>query len=153
MLHQDLWTDSGLGMALDGGVQVRAPLEDLISLRNLGWFSFGSRLSNFANSGMRWDGGRDALNFNYTFGVAWENEVGDLSWILSRDRVHHYTNASHTGVEVAYRHFLSLRLGQKGFGGELTYGAGFRFSQFEIDYAGLAHDLGRVHRMSFNYKF
>jgi hypothetical protein len=152
-LHQDLWTDSGVGLALDGGVQMRAPLEDLFSLKNLGWFSIGTRLSNFANSGMRWDGGRDALNFNYTTGFAWENELGDISWVLSRDRIHHYTSSHHTGFELAFRHFVFLRAGLKGFGGEFTYGAGFHFQRIEIDYAGLLHDLGRVHRMSFNYKF
>jgi hypothetical protein len=153
LLHQDLWSDEGVGLSLDGGVQFRAKLEDLISIRRLGWISFGTRLSNFANSGMRWDGGRDALNFNYALGFAWENSIGDFSWTLARDIDHHYSTSHHSGLEIGYRNIVFLRTGVQGRDGEWTYGAGFRFQRIDLDYAGLSHDLGRVHRMSFSLSF
>ena len=153
MIRSELDGQSGSGIGLDAGAQVHAELVDLTSLKGLGRLSLGARLDNFTNTGLKWSRGEDAIHYYHVLGLAWSDAWGDFAWSLSRDHDHHYDTQQRTGLELRYRDRLALRLGHQGRDGTLTYGAGFRLRGLTLDYAGLDHDLGRLHRMSFIYAF
>jgi len=153
MVRSTLDGASGSGVGLDAGAQVQARLEDMIGVKRLGRVSLGARLENFTNTGLRWERGEDAIHYFHVLGAAWSAESGPVGWTLSRDWDHHYDTQQRTGLEIRHRGGLSLRAGHQGRDGRLTYGAGFQLKGLQVDYAGLDHDLGRLHRMSFIYAF
>lgn len=152
LIRSELDDSAGSGIGLDAGIQLRAAVEDFTGIKRLGRLSAGARLENFTNTGLKWDGGEDAIHYYHVLGLAWEGGWGDLAWTLSRDWDHHYDTQVHSGLELRYRG-MALRAGHQGRDGRLTYGAGFRLGPLDLDYAGLDHDLGRLHRMSFIYAF
>lgn len=152
LIHSELDGSTGSGIGLDAGGQIRAGVEDLCGLKGLGRVALGARLENFTNTGLKWEGGEDAIHYYHVLGMAWMSQLGGLSWTLSRDWDHHYDTQARSGLEMRYGG-LAVRAGHQGRDGSLTYGAGFRLGTLEVDYAGLDHDLGRLHRMSFIYAF
>jgi hypothetical protein len=153
LIHSELDGQRGGGIGLDAGAQLHAELVDLTGIKGLGRLSLGARLDNFTNTGLKWSRGEDAIHYYHVLGLAWSAERGDLAWTLSRDYDHHYDTQQRAGLELRYRERLALRLGHQGRDGRLTYGAGFRLRGLSLDYAGLDHELGRLHRMSFIYEF
>ncbi|MFA7331748.1 MAG: hypothetical protein WC326_11825 [Candidatus Delongbacteria bacterium] len=152
MIRSELDASAGSGIGLDAGAQLHAELVDLTGVKKLGRISVGARLENFTNTGLKWDGGEDAIHYYHVLGAAWRAGLGDLSWTLTRDYDHHYDTQARTGLELRYGG-LALRAGHQGRDGRFTYGAGFHVGPLDLDYAGLDHDLGRLHRMSFIYAF
>jgi hypothetical protein len=152
MIRSELDGSPGSGIGLDAGGQIHAELVDLTGLKRLGRISVGARLENFTNTGLKWDGGEDAIHYYHVLGLAWSAGLGGFSWTLSRDWDHHYDTQARSGLELRYGG-LALRAGHQGRDGRFTYGAGFQLGPLEMDYAGLDHDLGRLHRMSFIYAF
>ncbi len=144
---------SGSGLGLDAGLQVHAQMKDLAGWKKGGQLSLGARLENFTNTGLRWERGEDAIHYYHVLGASWNASAGPLSWTLSRDWDHHYDTQQRTGLELRHAGGLALRVGHQGRDGRLTYGAGFQLKGLQVDYAGLDHDLGRLHRMSFIYAF
>jgi hypothetical protein len=153
MIHSELDDQAGRGIGLDAGIQVRAAVQDLTGLKRLGTISLGARVDNFTNTGLKWSGGEDAIHYYHVLGLAWTCAAGPLEWTLTRDHDHHYDTQSRSGLELRYRQRFALRVGHQGRDGSFTYGAGFRLATIDVDYAGLDHDLGRLHRMSFVYAF
>lgn len=153
VIRSDLNAEQGFGVGLDAGIQAHMELEDLTGKKGLGRLSLAARFDNFTNTGLRWDGGQDAIHYYHVLGAAWRIRKGALGLALSRDWDHHYDSQRRHGLEVDYLRKLFLRLGHQGRDGEWTYGAGFRLGTFTLDYAGLDHDLGRLHRMSFVWTF
>lgn len=153
LIRSDLDDDTGIGVGVDAGIQARARIEDLTGLRGLGELALGARFDNFTNTGLKWDGGQDAVHYYHVLGAAWSSRLGDLGWTASLDFDHHYDTQRHAGLELNYLRRIWLRVGHQGRDGRMTYGAGFKAGPLAIDYAGLDHDLGRVHRMSFIYAF
>jgi len=153
LIRSDLDDQTGAGLGVDAGAQARVAVEDLTGLRGLGRLAVGARFDNFTNTGLEWDGGQDAIHYYHVLGAAWSSTAGGLGWTLALDWDHHYDTRRHLGLELDYLRRIFLRVGHQGREGELTYGAGFRLGPLALDYAGLDHDLGRVHRMSFIYAF
>lgn len=153
LVRSTLDGSSGSGVGLDAGSQVQAKLQDLTGLKGLGRLSAGARLENFTNTGLRWERGEDAIHYYHVLGLAWSAAAGPVEWTLSRDWDHHYDTQQRSGLEVRHRGGLALRVGHQGRDGQWTYGAGFQLKGLQVDYAGLDHDLGRLHRMSFIYAF
>jgi hypothetical protein len=153
LIHSALDDQTGLGLGFDAGVQARIAVADIGGPKGLGELALGARFDNFTNTGLKWDGGEDAINYFHVLGLAWSAGLGHLGWTLSLDLDHHYDTQRRVGLELNYIKRLWLRAGHQGREGRLTYGAGFRLGALGLDYAGLDHDLGRVHRMSFTYAF
>lgn len=153
LIRSDLDDETGMGLGVDAGAQARVAVEDLTGLRGLGRLALGARFDNFTNTGLKWDGGQDAIHYYHVLGLAWSSGLGDLGWTASLDFDHHYDTQRRLGLELDYLKRVWLRAGHQGRDGRFTYGAGFRIGPLALDYAGLDHDLGRVHRMSFTYAF
>jgi hypothetical protein len=153
VIRSSLDDDEGLGVGVDAGIQARVRVEDMSGIKGLGEFSLGARFDNFTNTGLRWDGGQDAIHYYHVLGAAWKLRLGGVGLTLSHDWDHHYDTRQHSGLELDYLRRLFLRLGHQGRDGRMTYGAGFVLGALTLDYAGLDHDLGRLHRMSFQWTF
>ncbi len=148
LIHSSLDDQSATGIGADAGLQVLFELEDLISLKNLGRMGLGARFENFTNTGLKWDGGSDAINYNFVMGLSWSRQFGETRLSLARDLDHRYRTFSRNGLEMAWREKVFLRAGHQSTEDRWTYGAGFRFHRVQVDYAGFDHDLGRLHRIS-----
>jgi hypothetical protein len=145
--------ESGWGMSADAGIQVKAKLKDLINLGELGEITLATRVENFANTGIQWNGGSDAIHYNYVFGYSWATQVKSISWTISTDVDNRYSRSVNRGLEIGYLKKLFFRGGFQGRDEEWTYGAGINIGTMVLDYAGLEHDLGRSHRFSIVFKF
>ncbi len=153
VLYSNLDSENAQGLGVDTGIQMITPLYDMLGWRYLGELTLGLRLDNMTNTGLNWDGGTDAINYNWVTGLAWSTDIGDTKIALACDWDHRYDTTRHAGIELSYLNRVALRLGHQGRDGDITYGAGLQLGHIGIDYAGLEHVLGRVHRMSFSYAF
>ena len=153
VLGSELYGQSGLGLGVDAGVQVLAGIEDITGFRNSGELGLAARFDNFTNTGLKWDGGTDAIRYSYVLGASWRNTTGALSWTLSHDVDYRYDITQGSGLEISYLRRIRIRAGLMNPEERWTYGAGFNLGPLDLDYAGFDHDLGRVHRMSFIYRF
>jgi hypothetical protein len=148
LIQNELDGQQATGIGADAGVQLQFLLDDLITLSGLGELCLAARFENFTNTGLEWQVGEDAINYNHVFGFAWKRRFQDLGVTLSRDIDHRYETLHRTGLEVDWKQRVRLRTGMLGREDRWTYGAGFLLKDVSVDYAGFDHDLGRVHRLS-----
>lgn len=148
LIQNELDGQKATGIGADAGIQMQFLLDDLITLSGLGELCLAARFENFTNTGLEWDVGEDAINYNHVFGFAWKRTFDEVGVVLSRDIDHRYETLHRTGLEVDWKHRIRLRTGMLGRQDRWTYGAGFLLKGISVDYAGFDHDLGRVHRLS-----
>ena len=151
VIQNELDGHKAQGIGADAGIQVQFSLDDLITLSGLGDLCLAARFENFTNTGLEWDVGEDAINYNHVYGFAWKRRFENLGVVLSQDIDHRYETVHRTGLELDWKSRVRVRTGTLGRQDRWTYGAGFMFRDLSVDYAGFDHDLGRVHRLSLVY--
>ena len=175
-IHQRIWSEKAIGMALDFGIHYQTPIEGL---------SMGTSLSNFGGN-MSMDGKNlkeiidpDPINQGvndipvsyetsgyplpqlFRFGLAYQRDFGDIHTMTAIDVMHPTasTESINLGTEFGLRDIVFIRAGyqnlfERGQVNGLTLGAGVLAKiqsrqQLQFDYAWSDWGrLGRAHRVS-----
>jgi len=152
IIRQTLGEYSSFGMGVDGGIQFKFSLAELLNVKELGYFSLGMNYQDLTRTGVDWgDNGVDAIPPNLKWGMSIDQ---DLPWIngvavLAFDQDQRWGGENHFGAEFIFHKVLALRTGYQYHG--WTVGAGGKYKSFALDYAFLNTDLGAVNRISASY--
>ncbi|MDR9447519.1 MAG: PorV/PorQ family protein [Balneolaceae bacterium] len=175
-IHQRIWSEKAIGLALDFGIHYQTPVEGL---------SMGTSLSNFGGN-MSMEGKNlkeiidpDPINQGvndipvsyetmdyplpqlFRFGLAYQKEFGEIQTITAVDVMHPTasTESINLGTELGFKNLLFLRAGyqnlfERGQVNGLTLGAGVlariqskQHIQFDYAWSDWGR-LGRAHRVS-----
>jgi len=144
-----------IGVGMDLGLMYRPQLFTSVMLRD---WSLGFNIRNLFKPQIKEGSAIDALPLSIRFGIARKLLIGgnnhvnfafDVNYSQKRDTYFHI------GTEYSYNEFGMLRAGFDGH--NPTFGAGVKYSIFQIDYAfGSPEETGilsSVHRFSLSFNF
>ncbi len=143
--------DLGAKLILNGPVELGGPSPKELVL--------ALSLQNLFSQDLEWDTGtKDPLDLNVKTGVSWKDGIGKwpLAYRLALDHDTAWDGVWHLGGELFLGDWVVLRAGGEGSkldDVEGSSGAGLRWRSLRVDYAFRPHDLGAIHRVSFEVGF
>lgn len=153
LINNKLGSASGTGIGVDGGMQARFPLDEIVDQHWKAKFSYGFVVKDATRTEVDWgEGVKDAVPLNIYSSLALEQKMpGRNSRLtLAYETEKRYERRRHGGIEYNFENVLFLRGGI--WHDEWSAGAGFAFWRMSADYAYYARDLGTTHRVSVSIK-
>lgn len=153
LINSKLGDASGSGIGVDGGAQIRLPLDEIVLERWKAKFSYGFVVKDITRTEVDWgEGVKDAVPLNVYSSLALEQKMpGRNSRLtLAYETEKRYERRRHAGIEYNFENVLALRGGL--WHDEWSAGAGFAFWRMSADYAYFARDLGTTHRVSISIR-
>lgn len=152
ILHTKVGPYSASGMGLDLGFQLRLGLGDFFDSKKLGKLSLGFSWQNLTQSSLSWSTHHhDVMKSSLGWGVSYVQPLSRYNSRLLITIGKSFSKSMGMGVEWNYRNRLALRIGNREK--HVSFGAGFSFWRFQINYALETHDLNPSHRLGFSYHF
>ena len=155
---------SKFGIGADLGTMILFGMNDLLEQPFLGDFAVGLNIQDVTTTGVRWNSAsknsrdqgvrpQDVAKQNFKFGLSYIQPIDELesNILFSFESNSRYKTTRHYGMEYDYKRLIQLRIGYDQR--YVTFGAGIKYMQAQIDYALVNHTLGFTHRISASYKF
>ncbi len=149
IVNQSLAGNSGQGIGLDFGMQVRFKASDFLWEPWKATMAYGFNYQDMTRTAVDWgEGNKDAIPANFRNGASLTQKLpgkhNDL--VMSIDYERRWDQTYHYGVEYRMAKTLALRGGF--WGDEWTAGAGVSVWRATVDYGYLSKELGATHRVS-----
>lgn len=152
------------GIGADIGAMILVGVNDLAEQPFLGDLCVGLNIQDVTTTGIRWNAAsvnsrnqnirpQDVAEQNFKFGISYIQPIDELqsNILFSYESNSRYGTTRHWGMEYDYRRLLQLRIGYDQR--YMTFGAGLKIQNAQLDYAIVNHTLGFTHRISASYKF
>jgi len=157
ILNKQLYDLTGYGMGLDIGTMASFKLSDVSGYDRLGEITFGLSLTNFPETLIYWDSGKnDQIPIAVIYGIGY-NQIIVPGYINGKLLYQNKTTEeiSDYGLEIIWKKLVAVRLGmeteqmQGGLGMEFT----IKGIITSLDYSYMAHALGNAHRFGVRLHF
>lgn len=143
------------GIGMDLGFLFKASMSEVASKEGLGDLGVGFQIQDLSEEELKWSANtKDKVERAYLTGVYY---VQDFDWIIDEYTfAYNYDSRNegshHFGGEVRLKKMFAIRLGSND--GDATYGLGFIFKGFTLDWAYWNHSkLDGPHRFNLSFQF
>jgi hypothetical protein len=148
-INNSLHGNSGTGIGVDAGAQLRLRLSDVLWEKWKASIAYGFTWQDLTRTAIDWgENNKDAIPPNFHNGFAFTQKLpGPKSELtLSFDGEKRWDYQTHWGLEYKFAGVVALRGGY--WGNEWSAGAGLSVWRATVDYAYLSRELGNTHRIS-----